>query len=142
MKKILLTLTIFITSIFLIGCGGRTTYDTISYDKLMTMLKEKESFILFIGSDTCSHCTVYKKTLERVIKEYNVDVKYIDISELDKEQDEKLTSTINFTGTPTTVFILDGKENNETGVNRIKGAKSYSEVVEKFKKNGYIKEDN
>lgn len=135
MKKII----ILLIPLLLIVCGcTNKTYDEISYDKLNTMLKNKESFILFIGSKTCTHCDAFKVTLNKVIKDYGVDVKYIDISKLDDEQLSSLQGKFPFSGTPTTVFVTKGSEKNT--YNRIEGEKEYSKVVEVFKKNKYIKE--
>ena len=121
----------------LTGCG-KTTYDEVSYSDLNNMIDNKEDFILFIGSSTCSACTAYKVTLNDIIKEYNVDVKYIDLSKLSKEEQSELTSEFPISGTPTTVFITDGKE--EDTHNRIDGNARNSKIVEKFKENGYIKD--
>ncbi len=134
MKKIILLL----IPLLLIICGcSNKTYDEISYDKLNEMLKNEDSFILFIGSKTCSHCDAFKVTLNKVIKDYGVDVKYIDISKLDDDELSSLQGKFPFSGTPTTIFITDGKEKNT--YNRIVGDKEYSKVVEVFKKNKYIK---
>ena len=70
------------------------------------MLDNKEDFILFIGSDTCSACQIYEGTLNNVIEEYNVDVKYVDLSKLSDKDESVLTSEFPITGTPTTVFIV------------------------------------
>ena len=137
MKKILILITIMF---MLTGCG-KTTYDEVSYSDLNNMIDNKEDFILFIGSSTCSACTAYKVTLNDIIKEYNVDVKYIDLSKLSKEEQSELTSEFPISGTPTTVIdirIADGKE--EDTHNRIDGNARNSKIVEKFKENGYIKD--
>ena len=132
MKKILV---LFLLMFIFTGCS-KTTYDEISYDELNEMLKNKDDFILFIGSSTCSACASYEITLNDIIKEYNVDVKYIDLSKLSNNEQSELTSEFPITGTPTTIFITDGDE--EDSHNRINGNKSNSRIVEKFKENGYI----
>ena len=120
------------------GCSSLKTYDEITYSDYKQMVDDKESFILFIGSSQCSHCTNYKKTLNNVIKKYNVDIKYIDIASLDDDDLSAFKSHVSFSGTPTTIFISKGKEKNH--YNRIVGDQDYSGVVEKLEKNGYIKE--
>ena len=121
----------------LTGCGGRTTYDEVSYEKLNNMLDSKQSFILMIGRETCSACSSYKLTLNRVISDYNVDVKYIDLDKLSDSDESELIAEFPLTGTPQTIFIKNGVE--EDTHNRIDGNLKYSKVVEKFKENGYIK---
>ena len=130
---------ILIISLFIIsGCSSNKTYEEISYSDLNNMLDNKEDFILFIGSDTCSACQIYEGTLNNVIEEYNVDVKYVDLSKLSDKDESVLTSEFPITGTPTTVFVVNGKEKDTH--NRIVGSAKKSKIVEKFKENGYIKE--
>lgn len=134
MKKILI---LFITLFMLTACGNKT-YDEISYDELNKMLEKKQDFILFIGSDTCSACNTYKGTLNDVIEEYGTDVKYINLASLSKAEESSLVSKFPINGTPTTIFITDGEE--EDTHNRIVGSAKKSEIVNEFKENGYIKD--
>ena len=135
MKKMLL---VVLSVIFLTACSTVKTYDEINYKNLNSMLDKKEKFILFIGSTTCSACDTYKVTLNKVIEKYSVDIKYIDLSKLSEEEESELVSKFPISGTPTTIFIEDGKEKDT--YNRINGSVKYSKIVEKLKKNKYIKE--
>lgn len=121
----------------LTACGNKT-YDEISYDELNKMLEKKQDFILFIGSDICSACNTYKGTLNDVIEEYGTDVKYINLASLSKAEESSLVSKFPINGTPTTIFITDGEE--EDTHNRIVGSAKKSEIVNEFKENGYIKD--
>lgn len=138
MKKILLTIILFISACTLSGCGSLTTYDEISYTELKSMLEKKQDLILFIGSESCSACTSFKPTVNKVVKEYQIDIKYLDISKLSDKDSSELQAKFPFSGTPTTIFITNGKE--EKTYNRISGNQRYSKVVQKLKDNGYIKE--
>lgn len=133
MKKILILMIIPI--LMLCGCSKKT-YTEINYDNLKQKVENKEDFILFIGADSCSHCATYKTTLNSIIDEYNVDVYYIDIDKLSQSENSYLNALAPYTGTPTTVFIENGKE--ESPYNRIEGDMDYEYVVEKLKKNKYI----
>lgn len=119
------------------GCSSKT-YQEISYADLNDKLDNKENFILFIGSSTCSACASYEITLNDVIKEYGIDVYYVDLSKLSDKEEGSLTSKFPITGTPTTVFITDGEENDTH--NRIVGSVKKSKIIEKFKDNNYIKD--
>lgn len=123
---------------FICGCSALKTYDEISYKKLNNMLDKKENFILFIGSSTCSACSSYKITLDKVIKKYGVDIKYIDLSKLSDKEKGDVTAKFPISGTPTTIFIENGVENDT--YNRIDGNVRYSKIVDKLKENGYVKE--
>ena len=138
MRKLLFIL-LLIPIVFITCSCEDKTYDEISYSEFKEMMDNEESFVLFIGSTTCKHCDAYKVTLNKVINEYDVDIKYIDISKLDDKDYSALQAKIPFSGTPTTVFIENGEE--ESSFNRVEGEGSYSEVVEILEKNGYIKED-
>ncbi len=138
MKKGLLIITTMVMIFCLSGCG-RTTFDEISYNELNNKLEAKDDFVLFIGSETCSACTAYKITLNKIIEKYHVDIKYLDISKLSEKESSELQAKFPFTGTPTTVFITNGVEKNT--YNRISGNEKYSSVLKKLIKNGYIKEE-
>jgi predicted bacteriocin transport accessory protein len=138
MKKIFVLLIILVSAFMITGCGGPKTYDEISYDEYKNKLSNGDEFILFIGAETCSACSAYKIGLNKVIEKYKIDVKYLDIDELSDTELSKLKSKFYFSGTPTTVFIKDGKEDEDK--DRIVGNVKYSKIVETMKKNGYIKE--
>lgn len=142
MKKISIIF-IGVIALFITGCG-RGSIEEITFEDYTEMVENKESFILFIGSRTCSHCAEFKITLEEVIENYNVDFKYLDISQLDEEEKKDFSKSINFEGTPTTVFLEEGVDNSCTlfscdDTKRIEGALTYQKTVEILKNNGYIK---
>lgn len=135
MKKILITIIITITSLTLVGCGGPRTYDEINFDELTTMLDNKEDFILLIGAQSCSACKSYKVTIDKLIKNHKINIKYIDNDKLSEEEYAKLMAHFYFTSTPTTILVKNGKEQE-----RITGSKKYSQVEKKLKNEKYIKE--
>lgn len=131
--------------VIMIGFGiysfsGPRTYKTLSYEELKTLIEGDDAFILFIGSNNCSHCSIYKNTLDQVIKEYKVEINYIDISKLLDEEYAYLNSNFAFSVTPTTVLVESGdKPSSLRVVNKFKGAKKYNELVKILKKYEFIK---
>lgn len=124
--------------IILTGCGNKlTTYSEISYKELNQKLDQKENFVLLLGSSTCSHCKAFKKTLDAVIKDYQVEVFYIDVSKLSEDDKNSLSSKIQFKYTPTLIFIEEGVASSAIN-KRLVGESTYDKVVKKFKSNGYI----
>lgn len=117
--------------------GKLTSYIQISYEEFEEKVNSDEKFVLFIGSESCSHCQTYKGTLNRVVKDYNVEIYYIDISSLTNEQFAYLNSHFPFTGTPTTIVIENGKEYERHSC-RIDGAKSYDYTIARLKKAGIL----
>lgn len=133
MKKVLIILLILFG---LTGCMGPKTYKEITYEDFKSKIENKDDFILFIGSETCSACSAYKYTVNKIVENYHLEINYIDISKLDEKELGKLKSVVNFNGTPTTAFIKNGKESEK----RIVGNQKYSKVVEKLEDYNYIKE--
>lgn len=141
MKKILITF-IGIITLLTVGCK-RGSIEEITFDDYTRMVENEETFILFIGSSTCSRCAEFKITVEEVINNYDVHFKYLDIANLGDDQRESFVGDIRFEGTPTTVFIEAGVDNscnlfNCDGSKRIEGALTYEETVQILKNKGYI----
>ncbi len=132
----------FIVMILLlvVGCGNRrlSTYTEISYNDYVNMMDNGESFPLVIGSSTCSACSLFKGTMESFISKYQINVRYIDISKLSDDEYNMLKTEINFSSTPTTVFVENGKHTSV--YYRIVGSQSLSNVVSAYSKMGYIGE--
>lgn len=132
---------VFIVFLFLFctGCGSKklSSYDEIGYADYKKLIENKESFPLVIGSSTCSACSLFKPTMESFIKKYQVDVRYIDLSKLSEDDKKSLGSIINFQSTPTTVFFENGEQTSV--YYRIVGSESLDNVVNAYKRMGYIK---
>lgn len=136
MKRLILILGC-IMILFVTGCGKKiTTYSEIDYDTYTTLIEQKNDFILYLGSATCSHCFNFKPTLEEIITEYQLDVKYIDISKLSEKEYAVLKNKTKLQGTPTVVFVEDGIVKTSP---KIQGQVSKNVALEKFKESGYIK---
>lgn len=145
LKKVII---IILSIVLLIGIGlgvyklffnGLTTYKEISYKDVVDKIASNDKFTLFIGSAKCTHCLTYKRTLNRVISDYNIEVYYIDNSKLSDTERAYLNSHIPFTATPTIVVIDKGTEYKRQSC-RIEGAKSYEYTVGRLIKAGIIKE--
>ena len=120
----------------LTGCSPKT-YDEINYNKLHKLIDQKKDFIMFIGQTDCSACRSYKITINALVENYGLDIKYIDAKKLTDEQSDYLLEHFPFDSTPTTVFVKNGKEVNDE--DRIIGNQKYSKVEEILKEKGYIK---
>ena len=138
MKKFLV---IFLFALFFItGCGNKkyTTYDEISFNDYKSMIDNKESFPLVIGSSTCSACSMFKPTMESFISKYQIDVRYVDISKLSEDDYKAFMTLVGVTSTPTTIFFKDGKQTSV--YYRIVGSESFDGVVNAYKRMGYLGE--
>ena len=107
----------------------------LNLKEVESKLKQKESFILLLTGTTCPHCLNYKPVLNEVLKEYNLEVYELDVWALTKEEKEKLKQIFNVGGVPTTLFIVNGQE-DET--KRLVGNKPKETIIAYLKDNGYI----
>lgn len=138
MKKFLKIFVLLISITVLVGCTSKSkNMIEISLDDFKGKLANKESFVLYVGNNSCSACNSYMPTLESVIKEYNITIYHLDNSKLSSKEFAEFTTYLNISGTPTVAFIKNGEE--ETTLNRITGVTSKERTIEKFKTNGYIK---
>lgn len=135
MKKILMLLLLAI--LVLTGCSKDNKYlETISFDKLNDLIENKESFILEIYQDGCSHCSVFTPRFKSVLKEYEVNAKALNMSGLTEKEYNEFIDIFGSLGTPTVIFIEEGAE--KTKINRLVGEASKNEIIRKLKQNGYI----
>lgn len=111
---------------------------SLDYKKFEEKINNKDSFILVITRTDCSHCQEYKPLLKQILLEYDITAYELDEEKLSEEEENKLKSIINVSGTPTTVFITDGEEKQTSS--RLIGSGTRSKIVSRFKAMGYIKE--
>lgn len=111
----------------------------LDINKLKEKIDNKDTFILIISRDDCSHCIAYLPVVNKVGIKYNIT--FYDISQTDLSDGDLtyLRNIANISGTPTTVFIIDGEEKNIQ--NRIKGEAKEYRLIEKLKSMGYINEN-
>lgn len=108
----------------------------VDYTTINKMVDKKESFILVVSQSTCSHCALYKPKLIDVSNKYNINIYYIDYDQDDNGH--KFLDDFDLDGsTPTTLFIIDGKESSK--LTRISGDISEDKIISNFKKMGFIK---
>lgn len=109
----------------------------IKYEQLVEKIEKKESFVILFSQTTCTHCMDFKPKLERVANKYKLNIYYLETDLLDKETSKELKTKFSFSGTPTTVFVINGEE--KTAATRINGDVSEEKIVSKLKSNGFIK---
>lgn len=135
MKKILILITAII-AITLTGCSKDSSLINISYDELSDKIKKQETFVLYVGSSSCSHCADFKPKLEKAISKYKLEVYYINMANLSEAKYNAVMKKVDGEGTPTTVYIKNGKTEISP---RIEGAREYDEIVEFFTDLGLVK---
>ena len=116
--------------------NDETSLTNISVSELETKINNKDTFILVISQTGCSHCEQYLPELDRTLVEYDMEAYVINVTELSDKENKKLSKYVNFSGTPTTVFLQEGEE--KTTLNRIVGYASKNKIVKRLKSLGYI----
>lgn len=112
---------------------GYNYIEQIDEWKYNNILSKKEDVIIVVGQLNCSYTDQYEeKVLSKIINDYSITVYRLDIDEVSEEKQTEL----NISGTPTTLFIVDGKI-----IDRIDGYVDYGTLLEKLKKLQFISEN-
>ncbi len=109
----------------------------LSYKELKNKIDKKDSFILVITRTDCSHCAVFKPKLKEVLSQNNIIAYEIATDKLSTNEKAEFNDIANISGTPTTIFIVDGEE--ATTTNRLIGDVTTEKIINKLKSQGYIK---
>lgn len=138
MKYFKYLLLVLCTFTLLIGCTKKdNNLKDISYKELNEKIANNEEFFFVVTQDGCSHCEEFVPILEEVLKENNVIGYNFNLTRLSEEEHDKFKEEYNVEGTPTTIFIKDGKE--VSIMQRIVGSLSKEKLEQKLKNSGYIK---
>lgn len=118
--------------------NSRKYITNISYKELVEKMENNEDFVLYIGKEGCSACEEFNPKFTKIISKYKIKVYYLDLATYTDEELKYVTSNISFTGTPTVVFMIKGKDslNSDT---KIVGNISEDRIITKLKNRGYIK---
>ncbi|HPX33157.1 MAG TPA: hypothetical protein PLT36_06610 [Erysipelotrichaceae bacterium] len=111
MKKILL---VILTLCLLGGCFKFTKgeVNTKRAKDVLKMFENKESFILYAGSNDCNTCNDYRQVLQELIKKYEIEIIYLNTK---VSEDEEIINTLTYDYLyrlymlPSTYLIKDGK---------------------------------
>ena len=136
---------LFTFCILLTGCNKNDSYlKDLSFKELNNKLNNKEEFFFVVTQDGCSHCENFIPILEETLNKNKVigyNLNMTKLSDKEKEEFDKVFVEIlppdESFGTPTTIFIKDGKESSI--MQRIEGEASEEKIEQKLKNNGYIK---
>lgn len=143
-KLVYIALAIFVLIIAILLVNYANTpkpgsFIQLDYKKLVKNVEDKDSFILIVSKSTCSHCASYKPKIETIVKEYGIDVYYIDFDDEDENTQKEFLDKFNLDGsTPITLFFKKGSE--VSVLNRIEGDLPEEKVISTFKKMGFIED--
>ena len=101
----------------------------LSVNDIKNKINYKENFILLISQSSCSHCISYIPKLEQLAKEKEMSIYYISVDLLSNKDRDEIDNLIDYSGTPTTIFYINGKEDLSI---RISGNTDYSHILDKY----------
>ena len=137
MKKLYLITLLIISSFFMSACS-KNGYKELSYKELIKKIENKDNFVLTLEAASCINCEIFKGTMTEITSKYKITTYYIDLDKLNEEEEKELRTLFSYTGTPTTVNIVEGMEKNS--LSRIIGSSDYITIKEKLISWNYIKE--
>lgn len=138
MKKIKILSLILLFVLILTGCSKESKYLVeISYNEFKQKIANNETFFVEVMQDGCTYCELFTPKLEKILAENQVTGYKLNMSKLTEDEHEEFSLNFGDDGTPTTIFLTEGKELSK--LQRITGNVSESKIISKLKGNGYIK---
>ena len=137
MKKMKIFLIFAFILLLLSGCSNKSYLKDLSFSELNKKLEAKEEFFFVVTQDGCSHCESFVPVLEKTLNSKKITGYNFNISKLSESDNKKFEELFKIEGTPTTIFIKDGKE--VSLLQRIYGEASEEQIIQKLKNNNYIK---
>jgi predicted bacteriocin transport accessory protein len=131
MKKKILGLLLIVFCLVITGCAR-----TITYKDFEEKIKNKESFVVEIIQNGCSHCENFKPVFDKFAKEYNIEYVKLNLTNLSSEDNQKLNSKYEVSGTPTILIFKKGENQKAFTISGEVPVKTLKTV---FKEAGYIK---
>ena len=86
-----------------------STLNEIDFNTMIKLFKTTKKSILSLVKDNCSYCQDYEPKMIDALNDNNVKAYKLNISKLSSSELTKLFNYVDFTGTPTTYIIEDGK---------------------------------
>ncbi len=129
------------TLIVIIGKKNSKAYQSVEELNLATLkdkINNKDKFVLVVTQTGCSHCVAYLPILEEVGEDYKLKFYDINITNLSDDEKTEFNKIVRISGTPTTIFYVDGEEVSTSS--RLVGEKSKEKIISRLKSEGYINE--
>ena len=110
----------------------------IDYEKYHELINASENKIIVIAQTGCSYCESAKPVLNALAKEHEMEINWLNISELSEDDQLKVTDSLDAFkedfGTPMIMIVK-----NKKVVDSIQGYENKDKYVTFFKDNGFIK---
>ena len=135
MKKIL---TIILAALLLCGCrSGSGRLAKTDPSRVINMLNERNSFVLYVTRVGCESCRGFEQTAEDIIRDYAVTLYYIPVEDGENEELNALVdSSLGYLELVPTIYLIK----NGRVIDRHDGSIGYNEFADWLRENGYINE--
>lgn len=124
MKKTIIVIIIFVL------CGCTKKYEKINYKKMYNKMNDYKTYIVYLCNQT-DECKLYNEKINKVIKETNQEIYYLDTSKLE-ENEKVLIESMYFEGNKLTIPSILKIEKGIIKDKQI-GNKKYEEIKEFIK---------
>lgn len=124
MKKTIIVIIIFVL------CGCTKKYEEINYKKMYNKMNDYKTYIVYLCNQT-DECKLYNEKINKVIKETNQEIYYLDTSKLE-ENEKVLIESMYFEGNKLTIPSILKIEKGIIKDKQI-GNKKYEEIKEFIK---------
>ena len=115
-------------------------YIEVSIDEYLEIIKSEGYHFMFIGSNQCSYCTMFKQSINEALKEKEFNVYYVDLAREDitEKQREQLYKSDKYFdeedwGTPLNFLYKDGKR-----IDVLSGYVDTNELISFLQKNKVV----
>lgn len=139
MKKFLLCVLTVLTLVTLSGCSEKKTYEyTLTAGEVIDKIENGDTFVVYLGTTTCSHCQAFGKLVPEYNKKYDLEISHVVLDESEVNEPEEYSALMELMPieyTPTTFFIVDGEIKDS-----VVGALEEDEIVEYLVEYGFVEE--
>lgn len=111
------------------------TYIELTYDEYTKKIANNESFIILLYQTGCSHCEAFEPKLNEIITYYNLEIYALNLADLSEKEYSSVKNKTFVSGTPTTVYIKEGKYNS-----KMVGDKDEQSIIEFLVESNYLEE--
>lgn len=106
----------------------------INVDEFVELFSSKDTKIILVASLTCPHCTALKPKLNKIVGKLNIEVNYLEISTLTKDEEKKFKEANDFMKENTYIPLVIAVKDNVV-IDSFTGNISEEEIEKFLKKN-------
>ena len=111
----------------------------IDVDKYLEILNGDELSVVIVGRSGCEYCQIAEPILQKISKDYDLDINYLSVDTFDKEDNDRFLESDSYfkekggVATPT-ILIIEDKEIKT----RLEGLYTTDDYISFFKENSVI----